>query len=850
MATAQPGVWGIDLGQCALKALRLQQINGEVVATAFDYIEHPKILSQPDADPDQLTRAALEQFLSRNQIRGDQIAISVPGQTGLARFVKLPPVEAKKIPDIVRFEAKQQIPFPLEEVVWDWQTIGVGGQTGGFVENEIGLFAMKRDMVNRYLQAFRDVNVEVHYVQMAPLALCNFVTYDVLEKAVEADAAKKPAEGEEEEETTGGQPCVVSLDIGADSTNLVVTDGGKIIWQRPIPIGGNHFTRALTKDLKLTFAKAEHLKRNATKAEDPKKIFQSMKPVFTDFVGELQRSLGFFTNTHRNARVVKILGLGNAFRLPGLQKFISQSLGQELDKLQSFHRLKGDEVVKSPVYSENVLSFGVAYGLALQGLGLSKLTTNLLPHEIQMERTIRAKKPWAIAAAAALLVGVTVFAGGAASQKKHADAAAKAAAEGDKTVADKATLDANAAAAEAEMKKKWEATKVLPRGSEERVNWARLHRYINECLPQPDGSGFPDTYLTDKDGRVLRDTKTGKALVNPQAPLRKYRTADAIKANQTRLDRLRKGGIDEPNPDHLLQINVTGVFVRYCDGTMPTLFFNGLKNTNYNPSYTDRDYLVVDPDDPDKKRKVQAWKKPPKGPGWAVEIRGYTNHKERIDFVYDTLVKNLRTRKIVLSPVNDPAPAQVRMDVSHVAVRHYTDNTGKKVTRDTVYGLIDRDLFLNQDLAGTTGTGGTRVGFNPATAPAPPPGGEEGGTAPVRRGPALRPPWIGLGEGFARRAAPGNGEFLPGVPEPGGEHLPTQTTRIPDRYRTEFIIYMFWVEPLPTEPKQVFEESTEYSVDPTDPYQNQYGPEGYGQPGNETPDIPAPGAPGPAGVPQ
>ena len=49
------------------------------------------------------------------------VAISVPGQSGLARFVKLPPVEEKKITDIVKFEAKQQIPFPLDEVVWDYQ---------------------------------------------------------------------------------------------------------------------------------------------------------------------------------------------------------------------------------------------------------------------------------------------------------------------------------------------------------------------------------------------------------------------------------------------------------------------------------------------------------------------------------------------------------------------------------------------------------------------------------------------------------------------------------------------------------------------------------------------------------
>src|SRR4051812_44610361 len=216
------GVWGIDVGQSALKALRLEVIDGALTATAFDYVEHPKILSQPDADPDQLTREALEKFLSRNSIKGDLVAVSVPGQSGLARFVKLPPVEEKKIGDIVRFEAKQQIPFPLDEVVWDFQKIGSGEVTDGFaMETEIGLFAMKRDQISRSLAHFQDVNVEVHHIQMAPLALCNFVAYDQLNKG------GTPAEGAEDgdEGPRGKRRCVVALDIGSDSSNLVITDG-------------------------------------------------------------------------------------------------------------------------------------------------------------------------------------------------------------------------------------------------------------------------------------------------------------------------------------------------------------------------------------------------------------------------------------------------------------------------------------------------------------------------------------------------------------------------------------------------------------------------------------------------
>ncbi len=145
-------VWGIDIGQCALKALRCRPgpEPAQVLADAFDYVEYPKILSQPEADPVALVQEAITQFLSRNSVRGDRVAISVPGQSGLARFIKLPPVESKKIPDIVKYEARQQIPFSLDDVVWDYQKMVGGSEEEGFaLETEVGLFAMKRDQVYR-----------------------------------------------------------------------------------------------------------------------------------------------------------------------------------------------------------------------------------------------------------------------------------------------------------------------------------------------------------------------------------------------------------------------------------------------------------------------------------------------------------------------------------------------------------------------------------------------------------------------------------------------------------------------------------------------------------------------------
>src|SRR6202044_3388952 len=153
-----------------------------------------------------------------------------------------------------------------------------------------------------------------------------------IEPQPEGENANAPNPDEADDAPKGKKRCAVVMDIGTDASNLIITDGAKIIWQRPIPLGGNNFTRALTKELKLTFAKAEHLKRNAAKSPDMTNILKAIKPVLTDFVCAVQRSLGYFTNTPRNAHVAHLVGLGSAFKLPGLQKYLSDKLSLEVKK--------------------------------------------------------------------------------------------------------------------------------------------------------------------------------------------------------------------------------------------------------------------------------------------------------------------------------------------------------------------------------------------------------------------------------------------------------------------------------------------------------------------------------------
>ncbi len=254
-----------------------------------------------------------------------------------------------------------------------------------------------------------------------------------------------------------------------------------------MPIGGNHFTRALTKELKLTFAKAEHLKRNATKAPDPRAVFTAMRGVFNDFSSEVNRSIGFYSSVNRTAKIAKVIGLGNGFKLPGLQKFLQQNLSFEVEKLDAFDRLVGDDVVAAPQFTENLPSFAVAYGLAVQGLGKGLLKTNLLPPEIEQVRMVRRKKPWALAASALLMLSFSIlFLADWGAYAKVASEEFKQATQQAKTAAKQGS---DLKSAFEKVKGEFAAVKKqgddLTSQSSDSTNWPALIQKVNQSMPDP-----------------------------------------------------------------------------------------------------------------------------------------------------------------------------------------------------------------------------------------------------------------------------------------------------------------------------------------------------------------------------
>ncbi len=384
MAAASDAIWAIDLGNTSLKALRLAAVGDVVQVIGFDHIPHGKILSGSGISPaekDELIAITLRQFVQRNDVMYDPLIVSVPSQNSFARFVTLPPVEQKRLPEIVKFEAAQQIPFDMSEVQWDYQMMTEADSP----EQKVGIFAIKNEIVEAEMEHFEREDLQVSYVQMSPMALYNYLLYDRPELARSDNRA------------------TVVVNVGAESTDLVVcTKSG--VWQRCIMMGGNAFTQAIAETFKLNFGKAEKLKRTAPVSKYARQIFQAMRPVFTDWAGEVQRSLGFYTNSNPDVKLTRVIAMGGGTKLRGLLKYLQQTLQIPVEKPDAFKKAAIAQGLSAAKFHESVADYGVVYGLGLQGLGMARIESNLLPTSVARSMAWATKTKYFIGAAVMLLV--------------------------------------------------------------------------------------------------------------------------------------------------------------------------------------------------------------------------------------------------------------------------------------------------------------------------------------------------------------------------------------------------------------------------------------------------------------
>lgn len=352
------------------------------------------ILADPATEAARIPQVqlAIKELAKGLKLGKQKAAYSLSGQSVFVRFVKLPPLESEDVGELVRFEAQQNVPFPIDEVVWDWEAL-----KGGGIETEVVLVAIKSDSLNDLNEVVAETGLGTRLVDSAPTTLYNALRYNYPD-----------LDG----------PTLL-LDVGAKTSNLIYAEGEKF-FARSVPVGGAALTTAIAKDYNLSFAEAENTKLTSGLVtlggghagqldEASAALGTVVRNALTRLTAEVQRTTQLYRSQQGGSAPQRILLAGGCANLPYLREFLEEKLSLPVELFNPLQRVSVGKGVDVEALGQEAHLMGELVGLGVRAANKAAVSIDLVPDVVQSERDITRRKPMLIAASGILLAGLATW---------------------------------------------------------------------------------------------------------------------------------------------------------------------------------------------------------------------------------------------------------------------------------------------------------------------------------------------------------------------------------------------------------------------------------------------------------
>jgi type IV pilus assembly protein PilM len=367
---------------------------GDLILKRYEIIE---LDGDPSVDVSRLPqlKVALHELTAKLKLKGLKTWCSVPGHPVFSRFVKLPPVHGDKLAQIVEFEARQNVPWQLDEVSWDYEVV----TKSDLGEIEVVLAAMKREPLNEMHEEVASCGIKAIGMDVGPLALYNAFRYSYPD--VE-------------------EPALV-VDMGARSTNLVFVDGERF-FTRNLLVGGAAVTNAIGKEFGVSFAEAEQQKRSqgfvalgGAVEDHPDEGVNAMSKVMrnsmTRLHAEIMRTITFYRSQQGGSAPKRVFLAGGGSGVGYIAEFFAEKLKLPVEVFNGLRGVQTDRGVNADAAQVDAPALGELVGLALRGMGACPCEIELIPDAVAAARDAARRAPALILSGLCLLgaLGASIF---------------------------------------------------------------------------------------------------------------------------------------------------------------------------------------------------------------------------------------------------------------------------------------------------------------------------------------------------------------------------------------------------------------------------------------------------------
>ena len=370
--------WGIHLGAASVRGVKLQK-DGDVVRV----VAHEQIDFADDIeDITSLERFSaqahgLAVFLKRHDTSRSRVWVSVDAATSFNRYVETPPLRDDSLARIIELEAAQQIPWALDKVFWDFKELEVDREDDGV---ECILFALKKDVIDDRMRKLARVRCPVDGMQLAPVALYNFLVHEKLAR-----------DGH------------VFVAVDYDRTDIVVCHGPRF-WFRTLPIGAHVVSDEARRRVDVKHRALLRTMRGEADAADEEEIKLARRAAAKILAPEIDRMIRYYRGAHADFDLQSIMLLPGTAYSPPLARRLEKLTGVSVYGLKSFRHLEISPSIVTPEIEGNIAPLAHAAGLALQAHDVADVETRLFPETF--ERVIAGRRIFHVLAVLAVLLGV------------------------------------------------------------------------------------------------------------------------------------------------------------------------------------------------------------------------------------------------------------------------------------------------------------------------------------------------------------------------------------------------------------------------------------------------------------
>lgn len=385
----------IDIGGDSIKAAEFSYSpTGDMVLEKFAFSEYGKELNGEE-DNFPVFATALSDIVSKSGFSAKKVSITISGQNSYIKFVKVPAMvnDEKKIKQIIEFEAKNAIPFSMDEVVWDSQLISSSDDSG---EIEAMFVIVKNEEIDKITRILESLGKEIVLIEVAPTACYN---------AARANGV-------------GDTDCEMILNIGGRCSTLIFIDNGRF-FVRIIPIAGHSVTLQISKEFGISYNEAEELKRRhgfvalGGAYEEPDSevaatVSKIIRNVMTRLHGEVNRSINVYRSQQKGRKPEKLYLAGGSSVMAYTPRFFAEKLRIPVEYLNPFQNIAIAPALDKESLANLAHMFSETIGLAVRHATACPIEVSLVPESMRKLNDFKLKKPYLYASAASLLLCLLV----------------------------------------------------------------------------------------------------------------------------------------------------------------------------------------------------------------------------------------------------------------------------------------------------------------------------------------------------------------------------------------------------------------------------------------------------------